>query len=186
MTLDAVMDGGGRVGTQGCSLGRTHALIGCGSQKRDSPACAWRLYTSTYAHKKMRVGLRVGEPDIISAEHGFVRPWTQLEPYDTHISDLSDDTLDAWVSGVEQSLRSLDASRFVLMLPQSYKRPLRAALAACVRNNITVIDLFEDTAGIGEQYAKLDDIVDGIGSEKSIESYGTVFTDAERLTEVYK
>lgn len=75
-------------------------LVGCVKSKADERREARDLYTSPLFRKRRRVA-EAGEWGILSAEHGFIWPTAELDPYDTHISDVD---AEAWGRDVIGSL----------------------------------------------------------------------------------
>jgi len=68
-----------------------YAIVGCGKAKKDEPAPAKELYTSTYFEKKREFAeVFARRWWVLRAEHGLVEPDTVLDPYDTTVGDLDD------------------------------------------------------------------------------------------------
>ncbi|MDS0284693.1 DUF6884 domain-containing protein [Haloarcula onubensis] len=83
----------------------TFAIVSCGSKKADEEVPAADLYTSTHFQYKRRwAELYCDNWLILSAEHGLINPKKRLEPYDTSVRDLDDESLQEWTDDVEQTL----------------------------------------------------------------------------------
>lgn len=77
-------------------------LVGCVKLKHDRPLPARSLYKSPLFKKRKAVAEARGDGwGILSAEHGYVDPATELAPYDTHISDVDSE---AWANAVVADL----------------------------------------------------------------------------------
>lgn len=63
------------------------AIVGCGAQKRDTPALAGDMYTSQYfrACYQAAIATAPGRVFILSALHGLMRPWQQIQPYNLRL-----------------------------------------------------------------------------------------------------
>lgn len=145
-------------------------LVGCG-QSKQNPTLepgkllprtwpARELYTSTYFRLKREYAETIGDQwAILSAEHGLVFPWEELEPYDTSIDDLDQEEIEAWAEWVVVQLEEwfsfdlsedVDAIEVDILAGTSYVDPLRPTFEL-VRGPIRFRYPFDDTAGIGEQ-----------------------------------
>lgn len=107
-----------------CGVGdrSVEVVVGCGSSKADEPAAACDLYTSSYFSSKRMYAELADDWKIMSAEHGLVRPETELEPYDMH-PDHDDFDRDEYVARLgSQIARGAfdDADLVVLILSMEY------------------------------------------------------------------
>lgn len=81
------------------------ALVGCGAYKRDEPAPAAELYTSSYFSLKRQYAEAVADEwFILSAKHGLVDPEETLEPYELSLDELDRDERDDWGRSVVDDL----------------------------------------------------------------------------------
>lgn len=157
-------------------------VVGCGAAKRDRELepgklrlrryPAQELYTSSYFSVKREYAEGVGDQwAILSAEHGIVFPWEQLEPYETVIDELDDEALGGWADDVIGALEewvawelSDGADRIVLELlaGQQYLEPIRSTLELGAEGDgdLDVRFPFDGTSGIGDQMQLLGDRVD--------------------------
>lgn len=72
-------------------------VVGCGASKLATPATAEQLYTGSLTRSGIAYAQRVGAPRfILSAAYGLVPFGRGLDPYDTKLSMLRGDALDAW------------------------------------------------------------------------------------------
>jgi hypothetical protein len=76
-------------------------LVGCTKRKLDKPAPARLLYQSRIFSQALRVAELMGQPLILSAQHGAIPPDQVIEPYDLRLSDLSAAVLATWRLVVE-------------------------------------------------------------------------------------
>lgn len=140
-------------------------IVGCGSAKQDleedETVPARDLYTSNFAHLKRDYGDAHGGMRILSAEHGIVRPDTEIGYYDTHISDLSDREQNELavhaVQAIRVACREHDTSEVHLLVGQDYRDVLAdhvGRLNARVRWPLSSFD------GIGYQMGWLSDALD--------------------------
>lgn len=155
-------------------------LVGCGRAKRDRELEPGRLrvrrypardlYTSTYFSLKREYAEVVGDEwAVLSAEHGLVFPWEEIEPYDTAIGDLDGDALDSWVSSVVGDLQdwiwwevSDGGDEFLvdLLAGRGYVDPLRGQLGLQdIDARCHVRFPFDWTGGIGDQMQWLSEMV---------------------------
>ena len=145
----------------------TLVLIGCGSSKRESREYSFQLYDSDYFAKKVAYAVTIGEPAILSAEHGVVYFDEKLDHYDTHINDLTDDELLQWVENVSEELLTRQPDELVLLIPQNYINPLSDTFSELRDRGTTIVTPFDETSGIGEQYELLDNRVQEQRTERS-------------------
>lgn len=139
------------------------AIIGCGNAKRDEPTEAKNLYTSNYFALKREYAEHFADRTIIlSAEHGLVIGWREIEPYDTTLGDRDRGAL---VDEVAGNLRSPfthhpHADEVLLLAGEDYASVYHDALDRDrdfgfddIADDITVTDVFAeaDLGGIGEQ-----------------------------------
>lgn len=146
----------------------THlVLVGCGAAKRDEPAAACDLYTSTYFALKREYAETVGDEwSILSAEHGLVRPSKVIEPYDTVVDDVDAHewalNVRASLDAVVEVLRKRDQFdvTVTVLAGSSYVDPLRDGLD---RRTFEVRYPFDETSGIGDQMGWLSTAVEERG-----------------------
>ena len=80
-------------------------LVGCVKSKLAHPAAARDLYTSPLFRKARAYAERSGAPwFVLSAEHGLVRPTTELEPYDLRLGSTSAAYRREWADRVLRAL----------------------------------------------------------------------------------
>lgn len=106
------------------------ALVGCTKRKRDEAAEAGDLYDESPLFRRRRRIARehAGLWGILSAEHGFVHPATELEPYNTHIRDVDTEAWSAEVLGDLADLVGAGDRVVILAGGQDYVDPVRAPL----------------------------------------------------------
>lgn len=141
---------------------RTVVLVGCGSAKRDEPAPARDLYTSTYFRLKREYAETVGDAwYVLSAEHGVVPPDRVLEPYDLSAADLTSEGRDEWARDVVDALegRVGPDDELVVLAGRDYVLPLR-------RRGLSFARPLEGL-GIGEQMGWLREQVDAAAGEST-------------------
>lgn len=144
-------------------------LVGCGAAKRDEPAPAKDLYTSTYFGLKHRYAEADGDRwAILSAEHGLLPPERRTESYDTVMDDVD---AQQWARDVWRLLRE-----YVPVMPpvgsedvvvtvlagSDYVDPLRPFIQ---REPWRGRYPFDQTSGIGEQMGWLSAELDRLESE---------------------
>ncbi|QBI90060.1 uncharacterized protein ChaoS9_275 [Halobacterium phage ChaoS9] len=142
------------------------ALVGCTKRKRDEPAQAGDLYDESPLFRRRRRIARdhAGLWGILSAEHGFVHPATELEPYNTHIRDV--DT-EAWSAEVLSDLGKLVGAgdRVVILAgAQDYVDPVRAPLRELDVD--VAAPLRKQPPGI--QYNILDDLMEALDEHTAV------------------
>jgi len=142
------------------------ALVGCTKRKRDEPAQAGDLYDESPLFRRRRRIARdhAGLWGILSAEHGFVHPATELEPYNTHIRDV--DT-EAWSAEVLSDLADLVGAgdRVVILAgAQDYVDPVRAPLRELDVD--VVAPLRKQPPGI--QFNILDDLMEALDEHTAV------------------
>jgi len=132
---------------------RTAVLVGCGAKKRDGPAAAKDLYTSTYFQKKRAVAETVGEDwRILSAKHRLWDPDRWLRPYDRSMDDVED--TDHWAAVVGSDLTAWLNSEFdepvelLVLAGRDYVDSLRPVIGDL---GLDAKYPFDGTSGIGEQ-----------------------------------
>lgn len=86
-------------------------LIGCSKSKLDYPAPAQDLYTSALFAKRKAYATATGKPwFILSAQHGLLKPTTQIAPYDLNLGDTPQSFRSSWGTRVAESLRAAHGS----------------------------------------------------------------------------
>ena len=157
---------------------KTLVVVGCGAAKRDEITEAGKLYTSTYFSKKREFAQTRGDDwAILSAEHGLIKPTTEIPPYDTTISDLGGDGLDELAHSVGMDLinwvadHKADGSdvELIVLAGKSYIEPMREreTFAAGIDERVSYPLQENDLGGIGEQMAWLADRVEALSHEQS-------------------
>lgn len=155
-------------------------IVGCGSAKQDTPAEAQHLYTSTYFAKKREYAVEFGDNwRVISAEHGLIKPDTIIEPYDTHITDLTEDELDAlahtvgitlidWIA--ETIAANAPVSEIIILAGRSYLDPLqeRDTFSAGIEPTVTYPLQQNQLSGIGEQMSWINDRLNTCNSQSTL------------------
>lgn len=154
-------------------------IVGCGAAKRDEAALAKDLYTSTYFAKKREYAETIGDEwRILSAEHGLLDPYEEIEPYETSIDDLDEDELNRLAGDVGLELIDLTVEErvvgrsfdeIVVLAGRKYLDPLRErdAFAAGISEVVTFPLQQNDLAGIGEQMAWLAERVSLEGADQT-------------------
>lgn len=88
---------------------RVYAIVGCGKDKQDGTHPARELYTAPYFAKKRRWAEELADAWLIlSAEHGLVKPDTEIACYDTAIEDVA---VDRWLDDVHSFWQLPESSR---------------------------------------------------------------------------
>jgi len=160
---------------------KTLVIVGCGAAKRDEPAPAHDLYTSTYFAKKREYAEAVGDEwAILSAEHGLVEPSEELNPYETSIDDLGDDALNElahevgmdlidWVHWEQTQNSRTTVERIVVLAGKRYLEPLRSreTFHAGIDEEVVFPLQQADLGGIGEQMAWLKKRVEAETTEQT-------------------
>lgn len=132
----------------------TIVLVGCGDAKADESRPAKEIYTSNYFGLKRRYAEAYGDEwAILSAEHGLLDPDVEIEPYDTHISDVS---VGEWSLSVVKALPDVNGSRVILLAGPDYVDAIEGDLM------MFGADVEIPTAGmkIGERMSWLSDQLD--------------------------
>jgi hypothetical protein len=125
-------------------------VIPCGGTKTDHAAPARDLYTGSMFRHTLNAALAMADGDdarvlILSARHGLVELDTVLAPYDQRMDAPGAIAADA----VAAQAAALGVGRDVYaLLPRPYLSTLDAALRQL---GVWVQDVYEATAGIGEQ-----------------------------------
>jgi len=165
-------------------MSKTLVIVGCGAAKRDELTEAQDLYTSTYFAKKRDLAETRGDYwAIFSAEHGLIEPTTEIPPYDTTISDLSEDELDELAHSVGMDLIDWIADHIsdgseveiVVLAGKSYIDPMRErdVFSAGIDERVSYPLQENNLGGIGEQMAWLGDRVEAHSHEQSkLTTYG--------------
>lgn len=161
-------------GSDGQNAGVGHALVGCGASKRSEACEAREMYTSTYFRKKREFAESLGGHWwILSAEHGAIRPRTEIEPYETHIDDVD---ADSWARRVYLALRADDCKwlggdeTLYVLAGQKYIDPIRGVLDDLAELGVSIEYPFAETSGIGEQLATLNEMTEGEQPDEAAES----------------
>lgn len=158
------------------------AIVGCSSSKHDPSEWGMahpdhepgddvdelpleHLYKGSYWTVKRRYAREVAvEWRILSAKLGLAfpdRPMT--DTYDRTIADMTDEEIEAWADDVEAALRRFaspyeDSDVVIdILLGQRYIEPIEDVLEDLP---VEVAYPFEGTEGIGEQMARLNELVE--------------------------
>jgi len=122
-------------------------LIQCTSSKRDEPAQARNLYDESTLFRAMREYATAKDDDwcILSAKHGLVHPYTELEPYNEF--GLSEKQ----ATEIAEKLSEIGITTVEVVAGKKYTNPLVPELE---RREIGVIDNFAGMR-IGDRVRKL-------------------------------
>lgn len=131
-------------------------VIPCGAEKRAHPAAARDLYVGQMFTNTLRAALATAALDeppsrvlILSARHGLIDLDTVVEPYDQRID--APGAIAAHTVAEQAAAFGIDwdaEDDVYALLPRPYLRLLDDALRMC---DVYVLDVYEATAGIGEQ-----------------------------------
>jgi hypothetical protein len=128
-------------------------LVSCTKTKRDQPAPAADLYDPSDYFRKQRAFAQADgdEWGILSAEHGFVRPDTVLEPYETFIGDVD---AEEWAETVADQLGGVLSrnDEVVITAGKAYADPLVPELE--YRFGVDVLEPFRGLQ-IGKRKAEM-------------------------------
>lgn len=134
-------------------------LVGCTKTKREHPAEARDLYDESPLFRKRRRVARIRGDwwNILSAEHGLVRPENWLEPYDTYIGNVDSE---AWAEKVLATLLDdlarHDDPTVTIFAGKKYVDPLVPELEA---EGYEVLDPLRGLMP-GQRMSKLDDMAE--------------------------
>lgn len=107
-------------------------LVSCSKSKQDGTHRARDLYEPSAIFRKRRTFSEQhgGLWGVLSAKHGYLRPWEPVECYDTHITDRTT----AWAAFVLQDLlpdlEHLDVDQVTILAGSKYIDPLVTPLEA--------------------------------------------------------
>ncbi|MBP0624137.1 hypothetical protein J8I82_30120 [Cupriavidus sp. LEh25] len=138
-------------------------LMACSGTKLDRDACAIDLYRgvmyeSYRAHVRGDAAPRVL---ILSARHGFLRPDTEIAPYDERMTRQRADQMVADLPRyLQPAAWPIRIGSVMLAGGAEYRRVMRAALAR--RYGPQLPPLQETTGGIGMQRSQLGAFLDGL------------------------
>jgi hypothetical protein len=161
------------------------AVVGCSSSKFDvdGKVRAHNLYKGSYWSNKNGYGHYVADDSkILSAEHGLISPFKEIEHYDTSVDDLHEPVdptvfggptkIDQWASNVRDELNNWlaeqDPNKPVLLevlIGKSYRTPLddRGVFDDLDHPNVTVKFPFQEyeqaTGGLMNQIRWMSDMV---------------------------
>lgn len=122
-TLDAGIDAAGSISTE-------FVLVSCSKSKQDGTHRGIDLYEPSAVFRKRRTFMEQhgGLGGILSAKHGYLRPWEAVEDYNTHITERTP----AWGAHVLQDLlpdlEYYDADQVTILAGSKYVDPLVAPL----------------------------------------------------------
>jgi hypothetical protein len=163
------------------------AFVGCGAAKleTDEPVEARELYTSNYFRLKREYAETTCDGwAIISAEHGLLSPYEEIEPYDTTITDLSEYELGKWSVRTSNSISTTlinwnITTTAVLLMGENYLEHIEERAFDPIRS---VERPFEGSSGIGDQMGLLRRAIDRYhpGGQSDLEHFGAVATDGGR------
>src|SRR5690348_12601395 len=109
------------------SMTRRVALVSCVKTKRSSPARAEDLYTSAlFWGLKGYAKALADEWYILSAEHGLLRPETEIAPYERTLNGMPAADARAWAQRVQRQLIEVlprDAE-VVVLAGSNYRREI--------------------------------------------------------------
>ncbi|ULH18227.1 hypothetical protein MF271_22425 (plasmid) [Deinococcus sp. KNUC1210] len=131
-------------------------LVGCVKSKRDHPAQAQDLYTSTLFGSSRRFAEHFGDRwFILSARHGLLEPTAVVTPYDETLNEKRTPDRKAWTADVLRTLTPLlDPDDFlVITAGQAYRRYLTPALLAAGHQ---VEEPLKHTPGLSAQANAID------------------------------
>lgn len=140
----------------------TICLVGCGSTKKEDKSYSWDLYESDYFQKRMTVAMLIGQPAILSAEHGLLFANERIEPYDEDMREKEKYQRDSWALSISSDIPD-HFDNVVILAGKKYRNPLSDLL----KDNFEVYSPFEsdDIGGIGDQISwckgKAEQIVNG-------------------------
>lgn len=148
-------------------------LVGCGGAKQDEAAPARSLYTSNYFQKN-REYAEIVAPDrwfVVSAKHGCLPPDLEIEPYDVSIDDLDTEERRDLGRGVSNFLTAEVArtTPVELLMGREYADVLEAFLVS----DRDVSRPFDETGGIGEQMALVDDMIEEARDGASLDAFAS-------------
>lgn len=146
-------------------------LVGCGDSKYDGLLPAGGKYRSGFFTVKRRYSEAVGDYwVVVSAKHYVVEPHEWIDDYDKSVKKMSPSERALWgeITGTNLisylcDIEAYDAypSEVHLLLGQDYKEPISDELRFLrEESDVTVVDRFEGTSGMGEQMSKLNAIVE--------------------------
>lgn len=159
-----------------------YALLGCGASKRPGVLPARAKYDSSYFAEKMKFAETFCDRWwILSAEHGILRPETEIDDYDTHIGDLSEQEVDHWTRDVYVTLRASDAKwvacdQLYVLLGKQYINAIQDILDELEDLSVSPVEVvypFEGTEGIGDQRSWLSSAVEQRDTEPETEPDAT-------------
>lgn len=133
-------------------------VVPCSGAKADAPAPARELYTGAMFRHTFTNAIQCAQLDeqagfgpsrvlILSAKHGLIDPDTVIEPYDLKMGAAGSVSVQAIAAQAEQLGIDWDTQVYAL-LPKAYLALLDEALRTL---DVYVQDVYEGTAGIGEQ-----------------------------------
>lgn len=139
---------------------RTFALVGCGKAKKDDPAPAADLYTSSYFGLKRKWAEENAERwAILSAKYGIVFPDTEIPPYDVTVGDPDHDA-DDWARKVDAQLLTLgwrNVDEVAVLAGSRYTDPLDDVFSKYSDAHDAPFRFLLEGMGIGEQQKWLSD-----------------------------
>lgn len=107
------------------------SIISCGAAKLERPAPARELYTGGLFRATLRYveAQKTSAICILSAKYGLVDEWTQLEPYDQTLSDLSAEEIRDWRELLWAQFGMMAQGHDILApLPMAYENEIAGAI----------------------------------------------------------
>ena len=102
-------------------------LISCANKKKDEPAPAQDLYTSSLFKKNLQYA-KLMKPDnifILSAKLGLLPLNKEIAPYDKSLNDMKKQQKQTWAEKVINDLKNkadLDKDRFIILAGKDYRK----------------------------------------------------------------
>jgi hypothetical protein len=137
---------------------KTASLVACSKSKSDSREIAWKLYESPYFENLWAAASLVGDPYVMSAKHGLVKPTERLDPYDETLKNYSAEQKKEWGEEVLSSIPD-HYDTVVLFGGRDYVNPIKEANESS-GEPYQIDDPFAETSGNGEQMAVASEIAE--------------------------
>lgn len=119
---------------------------------KTKPVPAEELYTSFYAQQKQTVAELAGtEQYILSAKHHIIPAQEQITHYEETLRDKSADEVNQWERKVTAELREMSWGETVAVLVLAGTNYRSAVINFCNQADVTVLNPFGPTSGIGQQ-----------------------------------
>jgi hypothetical protein len=111
--------------------------------------------------------MHLGDPAILSAEHGFVRPDDRLDPYDETLRGASEDEKWAWGRRVVGSIPEC-YDEWIVLAGRDYAAPVGAVVVER-ELDVDVVTPFYGMSGNGKMMGWATDTIDQLQSGTPIE-----------------